>query len=73
MMTASILVTVFVLTKQVRPDPWFDPRYAIRMLGMILGNTMTGVSLDLHGLSTGAWQNRRSIEARLALGANKGK
>lgn len=60
MMTASILVTVFALTKQVRPDPRFDPRYAIRMLG---------VSLDLHSLSTGAWQNRRGIEARLALGA----
>ena len=71
MMTASILVTVFALTKQVRPDPWFDPRYAVRMLGMILGNIMTGVSLDLHGLSTGAWQNRRGIEARLALGANR--
>ena len=70
-MTASILVTVFALTKQVRPDPWFDPRYVIRMLGMILGNTMTGVSLDLDGLSTDAWQNRRSIKARLALGANR--
>lgn len=41
------------------------------MIGMILGNTMTGVSLDLHGLPTGAWRNRRSIEARLALGANR--
>ena len=26
MMTALILVTVFAMTKQVRPDPWFDPR-----------------------------------------------
>ncbi len=71
MITASILVTVFALTKQVQPDPWFDPRYTIRMLGMLLGNTMTGASLDLHGLPTGAWQNRRGIEARLALGANR--
>ena len=71
MITASILVTVFALTKQGRPDPWFDPRCAIRMFGMILGNTITGVSLDLHGLSTGAWQNRRGIKARLALGANR--
>ena len=71
MMTALILVAVFTLTKHVRLDPWFNPRYAIRMIGMILGNTMTGVSLDLHGLPTGAWRNRRSIEARLALGANR--
>ena len=26
MMTALILDTVFAMTKQVRPDPWFDPR-----------------------------------------------
>ena len=71
MMTASILVTVFALTKQVRPDPWFDARYAIRMLGMILGNTMMGVSLDLHSPSTDAWQNRHGIEARLVLGAKR--
>ena len=48
MMTALILVAIFTLTKHVRLDPWFNPRYAIRMIGMILGNTMTGVSLDLH-------------------------
>lgn len=71
MMTSSILVTVFALTTQVQPDPWFDPRYAIPMLGMILGNTMTAVSLGLHALSTGAWRERRSIEAQLALGATR--
>ena len=71
MMTALILVAIFTLTKHVRLDPWFNPRYAVRKIGMILGNTMTGVSLDLHGLPTGAWQNRRSIKARLALGANR--
>jgi putative ABC transport system permease protein len=71
MLTASALVTVFALTTQVRPDPWFDPRYAIPMLGMILGNTMTGVSLGLNALSSGAWTERRGIEAQLALGANR--
>ena len=70
-MTASILVTVFALTKQVRPDPWFDPRYAIRMLGMILGNTMTGVSLDLMACRQTHGRTDASIEARLALGANR--
>ena len=36
-MTAALLVTVFGLEMQVRPDPWYDPRYAIPILGMILG------------------------------------
>ena len=47
-MTAALLVTVFGLATQVRPDPWYDPRYAIPILGMILGNTMTSVALALH-------------------------
>ena len=68
-MTAALLVTVFGLATQVRPDPWYDPRYAIPILGMILGNTMTGVALALHALTQSAVRNRAAIEARLALGA----
>ena len=64
MMTAALLVTVFGLATQVRPDPWYDPRYAIPILGMILGNTMTGVALALHTLTQGAVRDRAAIEAR---------
>ncbi|WP_142848970.1 iron export ABC transporter permease subunit FetB [Telmatospirillum sp. J64-1] len=70
-MTAASVVTVFALTTQVRPDPWFDPRYALPMLGMILGSTMTGISLGLHSLTKGAIQGRQAIEAQLALGATR--
>jgi len=67
-MAAAIIVTVLALTTQVKPDPWYDPRYAIPLLGMILGNTMTGVSLGLDRLVTGAVRERTAIEARLTLG-----
>jgi len=68
MMVAAILVTVLALTTQVQPDPWYNPRYAIPLLGMILGNTMNGVSLGLDRLLSGATRERSAIEARLALG-----
>lgn len=68
MMLAAGLVTVFALTTAVRPDPWYDPRYALPLLGMVLGNTMSGISLGLHTLSTGAVASAPAIEARLALG-----
>ena len=71
MMTALILVAVFALTKLVRPDPWFDP--IASCFGMILQYNDWRQSRPTHGLSTGAWQNRRDIEARLALGAKDGK
>jgi len=55
----------------LRPDPWYDPRYAIPLLGMILGNTMTGVSLGLATLTQAVVQQRSAIEARLALGETR--
>ncbi len=71
MLVAATLVTVFALTTQIRPDPWFHPRYGIPLLGMVLGNTMTGISLGLHTLSTGLARDRGGVEARLALGATR--
>jgi putative ABC transport system permease protein len=69
MLAAATLVTTFALTTQVQPDPWYDPRYAIPLLGMVLGNTMTGISLGLNTLTATARRDRGAIEARLALGA----
>ena len=69
MMAAGIIVTVFGLTTQISPDPWYDPRYAIPVLGMILGNTMNGVSLRLDRLVSGPVVRRAAIAAQMMLGA----
>ena len=55
------LVTVFALTVQVNPDPWYNPRYALPLLGMVLGNTMTGIALGLHTLTTGLVRERAAV------------
>ncbi len=68
---ASMLVTILALTTQIRPDPWFDPQYAIPILGMILGNSMTGIALSLNTLTTGMTRDRTAIEAQLCLGATR--
>jgi len=65
---AAMVVTVLALTTQIQPDPWYHPRFAIPILGMILGNTMTGVALGLNTLTTTVARERVAIEARLALG-----
>lgn len=69
MMVAGTVVTVFGLTTQISPEPWYDPRYVIPVLGMVLGNTMNGVSIGLDRMVTGAVQQQNAIEARLALGS----
>jgi putative ABC transport system permease protein len=71
MMMSSVLVTVFALTTALRPNPWYDSRYAIPLLGMILGNCMTGVGLGLNTLTTNLVSRRASVEAQLMLGATR--
>lgn len=71
MLLASFLVTLFALTTQVRPEPWHDARYALPLLGMVLGNTMNGVSIGLNSLTALAARDRAAIEARLCLGASR--
>ena len=65
---ASVLVTAFALTTQVAPDPSYHPQYALPLLGMVLGNTMTGVGLALDALTSGLIAGRAGVGARLALG-----
>ena len=71
MLFAAGTVTVLALAGPVRPEPWYHPRWAIPLLGMVLGNTMTGISLGLDTLTTTARRARAAVEARLALGADR--
>jgi len=71
MTLAGLLVTTLGLTVMLRPEPWYDPRYAIPLFGMILGNAMTGVSLGLHTLTSTTTRDRPAVEAQLLLGATR--
>ncbi len=65
------MVLFLALTTQIGVHPWYDPRYAIPLFGMILGNGMTGVSLGLNSLVARLEADRRAIEAQLLLGADR--
>jgi putative ABC transport system permease protein len=71
MFLCSFAVTIFALAVIVGPHPWFDPQYAIPLLGMLLGNTMTGVAIAIDRLTQTAWDQRAVIEDRLALGEDR--
>lgn len=73
MFVSSFAVTTIALTVIVGPDPWYAPQYAIPLLGMLLGNTMTGVALGTDRLLQTAWDQRRTIEQRLLLGEERGQ
>lgn len=69
MALAALSVVIVALVVIVQPTPWYDPRFTVPLLGMVLGNTMTGVALGLHSLANNAVRDRLAIEARLILGA----
>ncbi len=50
-------------------EPWYTPRYLIPLLGMILGNGLTGISLGLDRCLTSVDEGRGRIEALLIHGA----
>lgn len=69
--TSSWLIAAVALAMIVRARPWYAPQYAIPLLGMILGNTLNGVSLGLDRLGTELTGRRDQIDAILALGATR--
>jgi putative ABC transport system permease protein len=66
--TLSTLYAVMVI---IGPEPWYHPRYILPILGMILGNAMTGIALTLNTLTESASRDRTIIEARLAAGQDR--
>ncbi len=68
MFLSSFTVAVFALIIILGETPWYEPQYAIPLLGMLLGNTMNGISIAMDRLTTSAWDQRSVIEARLMLG-----
>ena len=69
MAVSSLLVTLVAVAGILSVDPWWEPQYLIPLLGMLLGNSLTGISLGLDRLLTRVRDARDEIEARLALGA----
>jgi putative ABC transport system permease protein len=68
MFLSSFAVTVFALVVILGEEPWYTPQYAIPLLGMLLGNTMSGIAIAMDRLTNTAWEQRDTIEARLMLG-----
>ncbi|MFO7029313.1 iron export ABC transporter permease subunit FetB [Limnospira fusiformis CCALA 023] len=72
----SVLVSAFLITNLsvigiIQVQPWYNPQYLIPLLGMILGNTLNGISLGLDRFMEGVVSNRNGIETLLALGATR--
>lgn len=69
-LASSWLVTGYGIAVVLQKAPtWYDPQYIVPILGMILGNTLNGISLGLNRLETELVTHRDLVETALALGA----
>jgi putative ABC transport system permease protein len=62
----SSLYFIFIV---VAVKPWYNPVYFIPITGMLIGNSMTGVSLGVNTLMSSITTQKDSIETALMLGA----
>ncbi|MEX1311028.1 MAG: iron export ABC transporter permease subunit FetB [Candidatus Sulfomarinibacteraceae bacterium] len=52
-------------------DPWYEPRYVIPLIGMILGNSLTGIALGLDRFLDHLSARHAEVELRIAFGATR--
>jgi putative ABC transport system permease protein len=66
------IVTSFALFAVMQGvDKWYQPQYAIPLLGMVLGNTLNGISVGLNTFTEALATRRDQVESLLALGATR--
>jgi len=66
------LLTTFTVTSVIiGVEPWYRPQYVIPLLGMILGNGLTGISLCLDQVLEQFSEKRNLVEMELAHGATR--
>lgn len=65
------LVTMITVLLIVRPQPWYSAPVAIPLLGMVLGNSLTGISLGLDRFLAEMRSRRGELETILAMGATR--
>lgn len=68
---SSWLIALLGLVLVLQVQPWYKPQYVIPIMGMILGNTLTGVSLGLDRITHELIQKREQVEMMLSLGATR--
>ncbi len=69
MSMGTLTCIVYFLLIVVRISPWYEPQYFIPIAGMLIGNSMTGISLGVKLLLDGMISQRALVEEALILGA----
>ncbi len=69
MVIGTVSCLFYFLFIVVHISPWYDARYFIPIAGMLIGNSMTGISLGVSRLMDGMQTQKSLVEGALMLGA----
>lgn len=69
MSVGTISSLLFFLLIIVNIKPWYNPRYFIPIAGMLIGNSMTGITLGVSKLVSSMNERSNLIESALMIGA----
>ena len=67
--TSAVLVTVIAISLILQVQPWYTPQFIIPILGLILGNSLTAISLTSNQLIENLHGQQGRIEMMLSLSA----
>lgn len=67
--TSAVFVTIIAISLILRVEPWYTPQFIIPILGLILGNSLTAISLTSNQLVESFHEQQARIEMMLSLSA----
>lgn len=67
---SAVLVTSIAIMLILRVQPWYTPQFVIPILGLILGNSLTAISLTSNQLIEAFHEQQGRIETMLSLSAS---
>jgi putative ABC transport system permease protein len=66
---STLFVSGWFILLAIRPEPFYDARYMVPIVGMVLGNCLRGNVLSLERFYSGIRQNENEFTTYLMLGA----
>lgn len=71
LVTPAFCALIYMLTIIIQPSPLYEPQYSIPLMGMMLGNSLTGVTVGVKTLLETMSTQRATVEWRLCMGATR--
>ncbi len=67
----GLVALSYFLYMVIRIEPYYNPQYIIPITGMVIGNSMTGITLGINSMIRRFKDQKETIEQALILGANE--